>query len=66
MTWHIEYYQKENGEIPVLEFLLTLEPKMRAKARSMIGLKKKTNKTPSNELDKALRYMKDFERREAE
>lgn len=119
MTWHIEYYQKENGEIPVLEFLLTLEPKMRAKARSMIGLleqcgtnlrepyvspikgdkykglwelrvkfasditrilyfafehntfillhgiKKKTNKTPPNELDKALRYMKDFERREA-
>ena len=33
MNWNIEYYAKENGEIPVLEFLLSLEPKMGAKVK---------------------------------
>ena len=117
MNWNIEYYAKENGEIPVLEFLLSLEPKMRAKVKHMIdlleqcgtnfrepyvapikgdkykglwelrvkfasditrvfyftfqgnkfvllhGIKKKTQKTPPGELERALRYKEDFERR---
>ena len=41
MVWDIEYYQKENGEIPVENFLLTLNPKLRAKAYSDIMLLKK-------------------------
>ena len=32
MAWDIEYYQKTNGEIPVEDFLLSLNPKLRAKA----------------------------------
>lgn len=31
MNSKVEYYQKENGDIPVLEFLLSLNPKIRAK-----------------------------------
>lgn len=38
MEWHIDYYQKENGEIPVLEFLISLPPKLRAKTQSTIDL----------------------------
>lgn len=118
MDWHVDYYQKENGEIPVLEFLLSLPPKLRAKTQSTIdllescgtnlrapyvapvkgdrykglwelrvkqasditrvfyftfkdnrfillhGFRKKTAKTPSGELDRAMRYKQDFERRE--
>ena len=117
MDWQVEYYKKENGDIPVLEFLLTLNPKMRAKAFSEIellekhganlrepyvkpikgekykdlfeirikfssdisrifyftfqnntfvllnGFRKKSNKTPVGELDRAIRYKKDYERR---
>ena len=40
MDWKVEYYKKENGDIPVLEFLLSLNPKMRAKAFSEIELLK--------------------------
>jgi phage-related protein len=39
--WEVEFYRKENGTIPVLEFLLELSPKMRAKAYSEIELLKK-------------------------
>ena len=79
MNWNIEYYAKENGEIPVLEFLLSLEPKMGAKVKHITrvfyftfqgnkfvllhGIKKKTQKTPPGELERALRYKEDFERR---
>lgn len=117
MDWQIEYYRKENGKIPVLEYLLTLSPKLRAKAYMEIellekhgallrepyaksvegdrykdlfelrvkfssdisrifyftyhnntfvllnGFTKKTNKTPKSELERALRYKKDYERR---
>ena len=117
MEWDIEYYQKKNGEIPVEDFLLTLEPKLRAKAYSDImllkrlginirapysasikgdkykglfelrtkfssditrifyflfennkfvllhGFVKKTNKPPTRELEKALNYKLDYERR---
>ena len=30
--WNVEFYEKDNGEIPVRDFLKSLEPKMRAKA----------------------------------
>ncbi len=117
MDWEIEFYQKENGEIPVEDFLLSLSPKLRAKAYSDIRLlktlginirepfstaikgkrykgmyelrvkfssditrifyflyekntfillhafMKKTNKTPERELEKALNYKLDYERR---
>ena len=117
MEWQVEYYKKENGKIPVFEYLLTLNAKMRAKAFSEIellekhganlrepyakpikgekykdlfelrvkfssdisrifyftfknntfvllhGYTKKTDKTPKSELDKALRYKEDYERR---
>ncbi|OAA90735.1 hypothetical protein [Clostridium ljungdahlii] len=38
MNWKVEYYKKGNGEIPVFEFLLSLSPKMRAKAYNEIKL----------------------------
>lgn len=41
MEWQVEYYKQENGNIPVLEFLLTLSPKIRAKTFSEIELLKK-------------------------
>ena len=41
MDWQVEYYKKENGDIPVLDFLLSLEAKMRAKAFSEIELLEK-------------------------
>lgn len=117
MEWQVEYYKKENDTIPVLEYLLTLPPKMRAKAFSKIellekhgsvlrepytkpikgdkykdlfelrvkfssdisrifyftfrnntfvllhGFTKKTDKTPPTELERALRYKEDYERR---
>jgi len=117
LEWIIEYYQKENGKVPVEDFLLTLNPKLRAKAYSDImllkrlginirepyskpvkgekykgifelrtkfssditrifyftfdknkfvllhGFVKKANKPPERELDRALEYKKDYERR---
>ena len=30
--WQVEFYEKENGEIPVNDFLLSLNEKTRAKA----------------------------------
>ncbi len=41
MNWDVEFYKKENGDVPILEFLLSLTPKMRAKAYSEIELLKK-------------------------
>ena len=115
MEWRVEYYKKENGDIPVLEYLLTLDAKMRAKAFSEIGLlqkhgtdlrepyakaikgeknifelrvkfssnisrifyftfrnntfvllngfTKKSEKTPDKEIERAVRYKQDYERR---
>jgi phage-related protein len=117
MEWQVEYYKKENGNIPVLDYLLSLDSKMRAKAYSEIellekhgpklkepyvksikgtrykglfelrvkfasdisrifyftyrqntfvllhGFTKKTGKIPQKELDRALRYKEDYERR---
>jgi len=45
MEYDVEYYQKENGNVPVLDFLLSLQPKMRAKAFSEIELLKKHGTT---------------------
>jgi phage-related protein len=117
LDWEIEYFKKENGEIPVEDFLLTLNSKLRAKAYNDIillktlginirepysspikgdkfkgifelrtkfssdatrifyflvkknkfvllhGFLKKTDKTPERELERALDYKLDFERR---
>lgn len=117
MDWQVEYYKKENGDIPVYDFLTSLETKMRAKALHEIellekhgyelkepyvktvkgekyrglfelrikfasdisrifyfayhqktfvllhGFTKKTEKTPQKELERALRYKEDYERR---
>ena len=114
MDWQVEYYKKENGDIPVLDFLLSLDAKMRAKAFREIellekhgpnlrepyvkpikgnghfelrikfasdisrifyftyhqktfvllhGFTKKTQKTPQREIERALRYKEDYERR---
>lgn len=117
MDYEVEFYQKENGDIPVMDFLLSLQPKMRAKAFSEIellkkhgsdlrepyvkpikgdknkglyelrikfssdisrifyfsfekntfillnGFIKKSNKTPEKELEKAIKYKNDYERR---
>ena len=117
MHWNVAYYQKENGDIPVLEFMQSLEVKLRAKTVSHIqlleqcgpnlkepyvkaikgvkykglwelrvkfasniarvlyftvehntfimlhGFQKKTNKTPPQELNRALKYKNDYQRR---
>ncbi|MDD2402331.1 MAG: type II toxin-antitoxin system RelE/ParE family toxin [Clostridia bacterium] len=117
MEWQVEYYKKGNGNIPVLDYLLSLDTKMRAKAFSEIellekhgsklnepyvkpikgehykgifelrvkfasnisrifyftycektfvmlhGFTKKTKKTPQRELERALHYKNDYERR---
>ncbi len=117
MEWKVEYYKKENGNIPVLDYLLSIDAKLRAKAFSEIellekhgsdlrepyvkpikgtqyqglfelrvkfasdisrifyftyrqktfvllhGFTKKTEMTPQRELDRALRYKEDYERR---
>ena len=36
--FYIEFYEKENGEQPVVDFLLTLEKKMRAKMVNTIEI----------------------------
>ena len=41
MDWQVEYYKKENGDIPVIDYLLTLNPKLRAKACNEIELLEK-------------------------
>jgi phage-related protein len=117
MEWQVEYYKKENGNIPVLDYLLSLDAKIRAKVFSEIellekhglnlrepyvkpikgikykglfelrikfasiisrifyfvyrqknfvllhGFTKKTKKTPQKEIERALRYKDDYERR---
>ena len=41
IIFEIDFYQKQNGKIPVQDFLLSLSPKLRAKAFSDIELLKK-------------------------
>ena len=111
--FEINFYEKENGKIPVIEFLEDLDSKMRAKALKEIelleefgsnlrephvkyidkgifelriktgnnisrifyffftkediiltnGFIKKTQKTPTNEIERAIEYKKDYDRR---
>ena len=66
MEWQVEYYKKENGTIPVLEYLLTLPPKMRAKAFSEIELLEKHGsdlREPYTKLIKGDKYKDLFELR---
>ena len=117
MEWQVEYYKKENGCMPVLDFLLSLDSQMRSKAFSEIellerhgtklrepyvkpikgipyrgiyelrirfasnisrifyfvfhkytfvllhGFTKKTEKTPQKEIEQAVRFKLDYERR---
>ena len=41
LEWEVEFYKQSNGNIPAVEFLLTLSPKIRAKTFSEIELLKK-------------------------
>ncbi|MDL2293956.1 type II toxin-antitoxin system RelE/ParE family toxin [Ruminococcaceae bacterium OttesenSCG-928-D13] len=36
--WYVDYYEKENGDVPVIEFLKGLTDKMQAKALRAIDL----------------------------
>lgn len=45
MGYDVEFYQKENGDVPVMDFLLSLRTKMRAKAFSEIELLRKHGPT---------------------
>jgi len=36
--FEVEFYEKENGDVPAEEFLLSLEVKMRAKVASIISI----------------------------
>lgn len=38
MTYDVEFYQKENGEVPVRDFLESLSPKLRAETFREIEL----------------------------
>ena len=66
-------YEKENGEVPVEEFLDSVNPKMRAKIFGLLGILqekgniiltngfvKKTQKTPKEEIRIAKDRRKDF------
>jgi len=66
MKWIVEYYEKENGEIPVEDFLMTLNPKLRAKAYSDIMLLKKLGiniREPYSKAIKGKKYKGIFELR---
>ncbi len=66
MDWEIEFYQKEDGEIPVEDFLFSLNPKLRAKAYSDILLLKKLGfniRSPFSTAVKGERYKGLFELR---
>ena len=41
VSWKIKLYKKLNGEIPVLEYILALPPKQRAKIESEIDVLEK-------------------------
>ena len=55
MEWQVEYYKKENGDIPVLDFLLSLSKKIRAKAFSEINLLKRHGKNLKEPYVKAIK-----------
>ena len=66
-------YEKENGEVPIEQFLDSVNPKMRAKIFGLLGILqekgniiltngfvKKTQKTPKEEIQIAKDRRKDF------
>ena len=59
---------KENGKIPVQDFLYSLNPIFyftyyNYKFVLLHGFIKKTMKTPENEIKRARKYMEDYKRR---
>ena len=58
MFWKVSFYQKEDGEIPAYELLHSGDHVV-----LLHGFKKKTDKTPRRELERAWRYKVDYERR---
>ncbi len=69
--WTIEYYETASGETPAYDFINNLPAKMRAKAFKGLELLEEFGtaiKMPYSryELEKALNYKVDFERRFAE
>lgn len=62
MRWNVRFYQRENGEIPVYEFLCYF---LFSQDTFVLlhGFRKKTNKTPPKELERAMQYKLDYERR---
>lgn len=49
MSWKIEFYKKQNNQIPVKDFLLKTQPKIRAKI--------------FKEIEKSFNYKNDYEKR---
>ena len=73
----VEFYEKSNGKIPVEEFLLNLDIKMRAKVVELIKILqekgnmlreqlKKSQKTPKIEIERAMVYRSDYPERKEE
>lgn len=69
--FELEFYMRENGKVPVQDFLYSLSSKLRAKAFSDIELLRNMGnelrepyvKPPETEIDRARRYMEDYKRR---
>jgi len=68
MEYVVELYEKTDGKTPVLEFILSLDPKQQAKIYREINLLEKFGKELHypKELDTALERMKEYIRREKE
>ena len=52
--YKVEFYEKQNGKVPVEEFLNGLDKKMRAKLLGIINI------TPRAEIELAKKYRKDY------
>lgn len=48
MAYDVEFYQKENGEIPLLDFLESLPPKLRAKLFGKLNCSRNMGQTLGN------------------
>jgi len=46
----IEFYEKENGDIPVEDFLLSLDKKMRAKILGLMGILQEKGNTKNSKV----------------
>ena len=69
--FEVIFYEKENGDCPVEEFICSLDVKMRAKMVGLLegkiiltnGFVKKTQKTPPEEIKLAKERRADFKER---